>query len=344
MDDVKRVRYGDWEIVADIAKTKKYYADYVKKDTEANRNFAKYCKRLSEEETQFFDSFGIDPMCCNIEHIGVDKKGNFPCGGYYYVCGEYAQRPPENLITPEELEKNDFVDERADPRVYIGLFQFDFQCEDYKINEIPEDIPQGFICIRFWCEDMKWLLDEPCTEKQYDPPRFWEIHRMIRKKTDYKKQMAAEREESRRQLAEAFENIGVTAVSMKKREAEKYKYAWLRAFATDRSNLRELRKTCMTSHGDTTFLWHVFGIDIRDCQEGRDAVESFETQDRSKCVLLNNIDISAYDLTNADKIDAEFMNGFDDAIITANDFSWTYIKTDEVNCGPFFYKGRRPTA
>lgn len=128
---------------------------------------------MTAEEKTFFDAFGIDPVCCEIEHIGADKKGNFPCGGYYFICGKYLEYPHEELTTIEELAESDFIDERPDPRIDIGMFQFDFQCEHYEIKDIPEDVPEGFICIRFWCEKMKWLLHEKPKEMMYEPPRFW---------------------------------------------------------------------------------------------------------------------------------------------------------------------------
>ena len=97
---MKTVQYGDWKIAVDVDKTKQYYSDYEKNDNQANRNFVKYCENLTSEEAAFFDAFGIDPTCCEVEHIGTDRKGNFPCGGFYLVCGKYFEYPPEELITP----------------------------------------------------------------------------------------------------------------------------------------------------------------------------------------------------------------------------------------------------
>ncbi|MGN0494161.1 MAG: hypothetical protein ACI4F7_10980, partial [Acutalibacteraceae bacterium] len=105
---MKTVQYGAWKIAVDIEKTQRYYAAYKKSDSQANRNFAEYCKALSAEEKQFFDAFAITPECCELEYIGASKKGDFPCGGYYAVCGEYLEYPPEELITVSELAENDF--------------------------------------------------------------------------------------------------------------------------------------------------------------------------------------------------------------------------------------------
>ena len=148
------VKYGKWEIAVDIDKTREYYKSYVLNESQANRSFAEYCKVMSVEERAFFDSREITPECCEIEHVGVNKKNEFPCGGYYLICGRYMSYPKEELLTVDDLIEKDFEDDREDPRVDIGLFQFDFQCEDYEFKEIPEDMPDGFICVRFWCENM----------------------------------------------------------------------------------------------------------------------------------------------------------------------------------------------
>ena len=178
------VKYGKWEISVDLEKTKEYYQNYVINNNQANRNFAKCCELLTEEEKSFFESFAILPQCCEIEHIGVNKKKEFPCGGYY------LKYPEEELISVEELAENDFKDDREDPRISIGRFEFDFQCEEHIIKNIPENMPNGFICVRFWCENMRWLLDEkPDADMiMYEPPKFWEIGKMLKEKSKAKQQ------------------------------------------------------------------------------------------------------------------------------------------------------------
>ena len=70
----KIVKYGEYVISVDIQKTEEYYKNFLKTDTQANRNFVEYCNTMSEEERVFFRSLAIDPQCCNIEHAGVSKK------------------------------------------------------------------------------------------------------------------------------------------------------------------------------------------------------------------------------------------------------------------------------
>ena len=64
----------------------------------------------------------------------------------------------------------------------------------------------------------------------------------------------------------------------------------------------------------------------------------FNQENKNKCVLVSNVDDVAFQLENAESITAELLDHFVDITITASDFSWTYTKTHEKLCGPYFYK------
>lgn len=332
------VQYGDWKIAVDMDATKEYYNTYKRNENQANRNFTEYCKNLPAEEKAFFDAFGIDPTCCEISHIGADKKGNFPCGGYYFVCGKYLEYPPEELITFEELAENDFIDERPDPRIDVGMFQFDFQCEEHVIKDIPDDTPEGFICIRFWCEDMKWLLPEQPEEMMCEPPRFWEIHKIIKEIIGNKKQQVFDLEEAKSAFLHLFENLNITAQALDKKETKEYKKEWVNRFAPADANIKEIKTLCATSRKYNPFLWHIFSFGFLKSETNENANAMFNRESKESCVILSNADDFAYRLENADKITAELLEQFTDVTITASDFSWTYTKTHEETCGPYFYK------
>ena len=335
---MKTVQYGDWKIAVDTEKTNKYYADYIQNDSQANRNFAEYCKSLSQEEAAFFDAFGIDPVCCQIEYIGVSKKGDFPCGGYYLVCGEYLEYPPEQVMTIEELAKNDFIDDRPDPRIDIGIFQFDFQCEDYEFKDIPENMPDGFICIRFWCENMKWLLSEKPEERMYELPHFWEIHKIIKEKIYHKKQLALDLEEAKLSFSRLFENLNIKAQPLRKKEIKEFKKEWIAAFSPVDANKKEIKNLCLRSHKHMTYLWHMFSYGFVNCQAAQQANNLFDDETKSNCIIIDNTEHIAYKLKNADNLTASVLEEFVDVTVTADDFSWTYSKTHESMCGPYFYK------
>lgn len=335
---MKIVQYGDWKIAVDVDETKQYYSKYKIIDTSANRNYAEYCKIMSEEEKNFFSSFGINPICCDIEHIGVSRKGEFPCGGYYLVHGSYLEYPSENLISIEELAENDFIDDRPDPRIDIGIFQFDFQHEDYEIKDIPEDIPEGYICIRFWCEDMKWIIDEPCDVKMYEPPRFWEIHKKINEIISHKKEEKDYRAKQIKELEDMFCRLNISYAMLTKKEVGQYKKKWLEKFAPDDVKMKELRKLCLSSHKYSTFLWHVFSWGYLECVEGDEADNLYCNSAKDDCVILINTDSIAYRMINAEALTHEILKKLIDVTVTSSDFSWTYTKTHEEVCGPYFYE------
>lgn len=332
------VQCKDWKIEVDIDKTKKYYDKYKISDSQPNRNFAKYCESLTTEEKAFFEAFGVNPVCCDVSGIGVDKNGNCPCGGYYYICGKYLEYPPFEVITFEELKKNNFVDTRHDPRVNIGRFQFDFQCEDYEFNRIPDDIPDGFVCVYFFCRDMKWLLSEKPEQMMYEPPRAWEIHKIIKHKIQNKKQQDLYEEEMRAEYAKIFKSLNISAEPLSKKEIRKHKNQWVAEFSPSDADIDEIKKHCLDSREFTPYLWHLFSWRFLDCETDENARELFDTQRKSDCIIISNWDEIAFSLKNADNLNAEVLEEFDDITITASDFSWTYSKTHEEMCGPYFYK------
>ncbi len=331
---MENVQYGEFTISVDIEKTAEYYRNYHVPETQANRNFAKYCETLSTEERAFFNSFAIDPVCCEIDHIGVSKKGDFPCGGFYLVCGKYLKFPPQHLITIDEFAANDFVDDCPDPRINIGLFEFDFECAGYEINDIPENVPEGFICIKFWCENMKWLLDEEPEERMYEPPRFWEVHRILKEKREHLKQEKADLEDADREYCSAFDRLHIPFRALGKQEIKKYKKEWIRFYTPPEISPRQIRKLCLPSQ----FLWHLFSFELLPSKEKDEAEKAYSLIERGSCVLFDNINCLAYRLEKGDAVTSDVLKSFLDVTVTAEDFSWTYSKTHEEMCGPFFYK------
>ncbi len=337
---MRTIQYGSWMIEVDVDKTREFYSEYKRKNTQANRNFAEYCKNLSADEKEFFENFGIDPICCEIEHIGVSRKKEFPCGGQYFVCGKYLQYPKEELLTPEELAANDFEDEREDNRVYIGIFQFEFQHEDYTINEIPENMPEGFICIDFWCEEMKWLLKEKPEERMYESPRFWEIHKIIGFKLRDRRQHILYIEGAKKEFSDFFDSLDIKVIPLKKKEIVPYKKEWIKKFTPDGTDIKEAERHCLSTRKYTAFLWHIFSYEILPCKEEETADEAFNKENKKNCVFISNVHDIAYRIDNAGNLTAEMLKQFIDVTVTAEDFSWTYSKTHEGYCGPYFYRRR----
>ena len=332
------VKYGKWEIAVDIDKTREYYKSYVLNESQANRNFAEYCKVMSVEERAFFDSLGITPECCEIEHVCVNKKNEFPCGGYYLICGRYLSYPKEELLTVDDLIEIDFEDDREDPRVDIGLFQFDFQCEDYEFKEIPEDMPEGFICVRFWCENMRWHLDEKPEPDMimYEPARFWQFWRIIKQGIADKKQRRAYSDGRRSEFISIFERLGIEYTELGAKQIRKFKRDWINALSPDGANRREIEKLCLSNRKYTTFLWHIFSYEFVSSKTN--PKEHYNGANKVRCIIISNVDPIGFAVTNAEKLTADVLDDFIDVTVSAHDFSWTYCKTHECVCGPYYYE------
>ncbi|MBQ8371882.1 MAG: DUF4275 family protein [Clostridia bacterium] len=337
---MKTVQYGEWKIAVDVERTREYYKKYVPNDNQANRNFREYCKVMPAEEKAFFESFGIVPECCEIKHIGVNKNKEFPCGGYYLICGRYLKCPEEGTITAEEFAQNNFKSEREDPRITVGLFEFAFQCEDYIIKNIPEDIPEGFICVRFRCQNMRWLLDdEPCDDMiMYEPPRFLELGKIIKEKIAVKKQRASDLEERKQELKALFESLGIGHTLLGSKEFKEYKEAWVDAFSPENADVGEIRRICLSQKNYKLYLWHIFSYEYQSSEE--DAARLYNLKSKAACVLIDNIYDIGFTLMNADRLTAEIIDGFSDITVTAADFSWTYCKTHEDELGPYYYESK----
>ena len=49
--------------------------------------------------------------------------------------------------------------------------------------------PDGFIKFCFEYDALPWLLKEKCETKEYESPRFWEIHKILKEKAEEKERM-----------------------------------------------------------------------------------------------------------------------------------------------------------
>ena len=69
-----------------------------------------------------------------------------------------------------------------------------------------------------------------------------------------------------------------------------------------------------------------------------DPAERFNNADKSNCVIISNVDELGFALTSAERLTAEVLEAFVDVTVFAKDFSWTYCKTHESSCGPYYYR------
>ena len=171
----------------------------------------------------------------------------------------------------------------------------------------------------------------------YEPPQPWEIHKRIKERIKNKRQQAACLKASRAEFMQLFEALNIEVMPLSKREIRKYKKEWVVRFAPTDAKQKEITKLCLTSTKYNTFLWHIFSFEFLNCETDAKAEELFDKQEKSHCMIVSNVDDLAFALKNADHLKSKLLEQFVDVTITSSDFTWTYTKTHEDQCGPYFY-------
>ena len=92
---------------------------------------------------------------------------------------------------------------------------------------------------------------------------------------------------------------------------------WLLHFANNIS--KSLLKKRVVGGGN--FLWHIF---------------SWEIIDKAKYFSLWEDKPSLKFIEK--EMDSEYIDRFSEIYVVASDWSWTYMKTHEEECGPYFYR------
>lgn len=88
-------------------------------------------------------------------------------------------------------------------------------------------------------------------------------------------------------------------------------------------------------------LWHLFSYKYTTCLEGKAARTEFDKLDYSEALLFcDGYSGNISDITDVGKITALDVDNVPcgDVYVVAKDFSWTYVRTHEKYCGPYFCK------
>ena len=112
---------------------------------------------------------------------------------------------------------------------------------------------------------------------------------------------------------------------------------WLSCFAKDISR-KDIEKYVISAG---SYLWHVFSwglIDEKLFLKGDDARKAYDKIDKHNALYINwfeDDETNNYTvaLNTADTVDKTM-----ELYVVASDFSWTYMKTHECMCGPYFMK------
>lgn len=140
-----------------------------------------------------------------------------------------------------------------------------------------------------------------------------------------------------------FKKLNVELTPKTHEEMLAYKDKWVHTYTSD----PEIIKHSLPAYNEWTFLWTVFSFEENKALEGKHASEQYDLCKKEKAfIYIDDIDTLFYSnnvetLTSEaiEKACEELKCKYMDIVITAEDFSWTYCRTHEVDwMGPYFYK------
>jgi len=142
------VKFGEWVIFLDEDMTKALYADMPESYTDASLKYSGVCENLTNDEWKFFEALCIKPKCCDVT-VQTDTKGRSSLVGKYYVYGSFLKCPEDDVTLVDDFVARDLRYTPRDNSVYVGGYKFRFQSPLHLANTIPEDMPDGCICLDF---------------------------------------------------------------------------------------------------------------------------------------------------------------------------------------------------
>ena len=112
---------------------------------------------------------------------------------------------------------------------------------------------------------------------------------------------------------------------------------WLKHFAEGIS--KENIERYVVSTGN--YLWHVFSWELLDEERflvGDSAKDAYNKIDKDNAIYIDWFSDDDAGALPHELSAAEALDQMTEVYVAAPDFSWTYIKTHEIMCGPYFMK------
>ena len=110
---------------------------------------------------------------------------------------------------------------------------------------------------------------------------------------------------------------------------------WLKHFAANIS--QENIDQYVISTGN--YLWHIFSWELlqeTSYFKGEEAKTAYEMVDKQGALYIEWFKDETVKCVTRELHDVSVLNTMDEVYVVASDFSWTYIKTHEIMCGPYF--------
>lgn len=114
---------------------------------------------------------------------------------------------------------------------------------------------------------------------------------------------------------------------------------WLEVFACGISK-KEIRKYVKPT-GD--FIWHIFSwrlLNEGQYLKGNEAKETYDKIHKKDAIYIDWFRSKQTENLTCDLYTAKVLDDFDEIYVVGKDFKWTYIKTHEEHCGPYFVQSK----
>ncbi|MDF2596317.1 MAG: hypothetical protein K0R69_2658 [Clostridia bacterium] len=117
--------------------------------------------------------------------------------------------------------------------------------------------------------------------------------------------------------------------------SKKLKQKWKEVFLS-KVNKQEQKKIYINQ-----YLWHGFSYEKVDCISKGSARRALINHKKNEVFVFYQHNEEAYTYKNASKLKASDFDMDDDVYVVDKDFQWTYVKTHETMCGPYFAKSKK---
>ncbi len=182
----------------------------------------------------------------------------------------------------------------------------------------------------------KWILRELLRidkiEKDQDrSTQQRKLHEIIEKINELK---CLEYERQHHVLNQDIKNKGII-ICESPISSQKLKQQWKKVFLHSLDQ-KEQRRIYINQ-----FLWHGFSYEKVYCISKGKARKALINHKKDEVFVFYQHKDEAYIFKNASKLKASDFDMDDDVYVVDKDFKWTYVKTHETMCGPYFTKCNR---
>lgn len=112
---------------------------------------------------------------------------------------------------------------------------------------------------------------------------------------------------------------------------------WLEVFASTVSK-RDIERYVQSTGN---YIWHVFSWDLLDEHAyliGDEAKKAYDRTDKRDALYIEWDEHETTRELTGEQYAAKALDGYTEVYVVDKEFSWTYIKTHESMCGPYFMK------